>query len=80
MWNPQRWIETPNKPWVFVPFQGGPRICLGQQMAYIEAKILISMIIGKYKITAVPGHQVTYKRSLTLPTNGVKVYLESRRK
>jgi hypothetical protein len=33
---PERWDKWFPKPWTFIPFNGGPRICLGQQYAYTE--------------------------------------------
>lgn len=39
---PERW-ETPQKNhnWTYIPFNGGPRICLGQQFALTEIGIVI---------------------------------------
>jgi cytochrome P450 len=39
---PERWLDTPEKKglrpgWEYLPFNGGPRICLGQQFALAEA-------------------------------------------
>lgn len=44
---PERWIGK--KPgWEFLPFNGGPRICLGQQFALTEAGYVIVRIMQKY--------------------------------
>ena len=36
----------------------GPRICLGQSMAYVEAKIVTTMILQKFKVIVSPGLHV----------------------
>ena len=33
---PERWETWTPKPWQYIPFNGGPRICLGQQFALTE--------------------------------------------
>ncbi|KAG8773179.1 hypothetical protein FRC15_002220 [Serendipita sp. 397] len=35
----------------FIPFSGGPRICLGKRFAEIEAIVALAKIVGRYKIT-----------------------------
>ncbi|KAF2861565.1 putative P450 monooxygenase [Piedraia hortae CBS 480.64] len=42
VFRPERWLDEDNKRglrtgWEFLPFNGGPRICLGQQFALTEA-------------------------------------------
>lgn len=47
---PERWIDKEGKhPWDFLPFNGGPRICLGQQFALNEASFVIVRILQKFK-------------------------------
>lgn len=44
---PERWFEPNCKKlgWAYVPFNGGPRICLGQQFALTEASYVITRLI-----------------------------------
>lgn len=55
-WIPERWTSgwSP-KPWHFVPFNGGPRICIGQQFAMIEMGYTVVRILQAFEeLTAVP--------------------------
>ncbi|KAJ7023596.1 cytochrome P450 [Mycena alexandri] len=62
--DPERFIDArlhkylvPN-PFIFLPFNGGPRICLGQQFAYQEASfILIRLLQAFSKISLAPNAQ-----------------------
>eukprot|EP01095_Lingulamoeba_sp_RSL-Kostka_P013228 TRINITY_DN5423_c0_g1_i1.p1 TRINITY_DN5423_c0_g1~~TRINITY_DN5423_c0_g1_i1.p1 ORF type:complete len:550 (+),score=151.13 TRINITY_DN5423_c0_g1_i1:176-1825(+) len=50
--DPMRW--TPDKckkrhPYSFIPFLMGRRNCIGQRFAMIEAKMILSMLLAKYK-------------------------------
>ncbi|KAH9892521.1 cytochrome P450 monooxygenase pc-2 [Cubamyces lactineus] len=45
---------TPN-PFIFLPFNAGPRICLGQQFAYNEASFMLVRLLQQFSaITFVP--------------------------
>ena len=47
---PSRWLEPEIRKvgWGFLPFNGGPRICLGQQFALTEASYIIVRLIQMF--------------------------------
>ncbi|KAF7721306.1 hypothetical protein EC973_004948 [Apophysomyces ossiformis] len=81
---PERWINSDGSlrresqgQWPV--FHAGPRICLGQNLATLEALIAITYLLKQYKFSLVPGQDITYQLSLTLPMkNGVKMCVERR--
>lgn len=36
IFSPDRWYKWTPKPWQYLPFNGGPRICIGQNFALTE--------------------------------------------
>ncbi|KAH8808730.1 cytochrome P450 [Xylogone sp. PMI_703] len=47
---PERWAEGKSfQNWQFLPFNGGPRICLGQQYALTEAGFVIAKLLQRYE-------------------------------
>ncbi|RWR92118.1 Cytochrome P450 [Cinnamomum micranthum f. kanehirae] len=68
---PERWIsdgrfEAPTDSYRFVAFNGGPRICLGKELAYLQMKSVASAILLRHRLQPVAGHRVQQKMSLTL--------------
>lgn len=90
MFRPERWEEemglyddVTNAKWGYLPFNGGPRTCLGQDFGLTEAAYAVVRLIRQYpQITLPPGEKVELvgveKQTMTLVlsvTEGCKVYL-----
>ncbi|RFU27073.1 hypothetical protein B7463_g9265, partial [Scytalidium lignicola] len=46
--DPDRWLRWHPKPWTYIPFSGGPRICLGQQFALAEMGYTLVKICQRF--------------------------------
>jgi cytochrome P450 len=63
----------------YMPFGGGPRICIGMGFALQEAAIILSMIAREFRLTLTPGHPVVPMARITLrPQHGLRMNLYRR--
>ncbi|KAF9106338.1 hypothetical protein BGX29_009755 [Mortierella sp. GBA35] len=80
-YKPNRWLsgEKPSQS-KFVSFHLGPRTCLGQAFATIEAITLMSMLVERFDFELVdPSKEPAYLPSLTMPmSNGLPVRVTRR--
>src|SRR5215472_8391789 len=79
---PERWegdfLKTIPR-FAYFPFGGGPRQCIGNSFAQMEAGLILATIAQKFRLRLVPDHPVVPLASITLrPRHGVRVILESR--
>ncbi|EMG50086.1 Cytochrome P450 52A9 [Candida maltosa Xu316] len=67
LFNPDRWSkpETKKLGWAFLPFNGGPRICLGQQFALTEASYVLVRMVQNFKELELIPNTVYPPRRLT---------------
>jgi cytochrome P450 len=79
---PERWLpgEQDERPeFSFFPFGGGPRICIGESFARMEAALLIAAIAQNWRLRLEPGFRVEPLALVTLrPKFGVRMTLERR--
>jgi cytochrome P450 len=75
---PERW-EGRRAGWEYLPFNGGPRICIGQQFALTEASYVTVRMLQRFDaIDDGPLAKGPVRHGLTLtscPADGVKVRL-----
>jgi len=63
----------------YLPFGGGPRICIGNAFALMEARLLLATIASRYRLTLVPGASVEMQPLITLnPQGGLNMQLHKR--
>jgi cytochrome P450 len=72
--------NEPNIPkYAYLPFGGGPRVCIGVHFSLMEAQILLALIVSRYKLRLVSGTQVEAARHITTsPLKGLPMRLERR--
>uniref|UniRef100_A0A7N0US72 Cytochrome P450 n=1 Tax=Kalanchoe fedtschenkoi TaxID=63787 RepID=A0A7N0US72_KALFE len=74
--NPWRFNEPRKHLGAFFPFGLGPRICVGQNLALVEAKLALAMIIKHYSFEVSPTYRHAPMQHLTLqPQHGVQIIL-----
>jgi cytochrome P450 len=63
----------------YLPFGGGPRICIGAQLAMTEVTLLVATMAQRYRLKLVPGQDIVLLHRVTLrPRNGIRMRLERR--
>jgi cytochrome P450 len=56
----------------YFPFGAGPRLCIGNQFALIEAQTVLAKVARVYRLVPAPGHVVETEPSVTLrPRHGL---------
>src|SRR5262245_42423871 len=79
---PERWLEGLAKripKYAYYPFGGGPRVCIGNTFALMEAAILLATVGQRYRFTVDPDAVIELSPQITLiPTYGIPATLELR--
>ncbi len=79
---PERWSDGLMQRiprYAYFPFGGGPRICIGNNFALMEATLVLAMIARKYRLRVAPGTRYEPMPSMTLrPSDGMKMTVTAR--
>ncbi|KAI4388959.1 hypothetical protein MLD38_001241 [Melastoma candidum] len=74
--NPERFASRSYAPGRFIPFALGPRNCVGQSFAIMEAKMILSMLISRFCFTISENYRHAPVTVLTIrPKHGVQIHL-----
>jgi cytochrome P450 len=65
---PERVRSRPR--FAYFPFSGGPRLCIGETFALVEAQLVVAMVMQRYRLDLVPGTVVEPEVHLTLRPRG----------
>jgi cytochrome P450 len=79
---PERWLSpaADGRPrYAYFPFGGGPRQCIGNTFAEMEAILALATLCRSWRVTPVPGSRVTPVALVTLrPRDGVPMTVHRR--
>ena len=80
--DPDRWtpeFEAALPKFAYYPFGGGPRVCIGEQFAWMELILVLAALAQRWRFRLVPGHPIATNPIITLrPKHGIQMTAESR--
>ncbi|KAH8690164.1 putative cytochrome P450 oxidoreductase [Talaromyces proteolyticus] len=85
---PERWTtksELIKEPSAFIPFNGGPYVCVGKQLALMELRRVTAEILTRYNVALAPGQTVSgflngKRDAFTLVTPPLQLLFRERKK
>jgi cytochrome P450 len=79
---PERWLDGLARrlpKYAYYPFGGGPRVCIGNTFALVEAAILLATVGQRYRFTVDPDAVIDVNPQITLlPAHGIPATLRLR--
>ncbi|HLY40208.1 MAG TPA: cytochrome P450 [Terracidiphilus sp.] len=75
--DPERFTREEMKlrtPFTFLPFGGGPRVCIGQHYAMLQVLMILSELVRRYDFELVPGQTIEARPMVILrPKYGIRM-------
>jgi cytochrome P450 len=76
-WRPESVASRPKHS--YFPFGAGPRICVGEDFAWMEGILVLATIARHWSLRLVPGHPIALQPRITLrPRDGIAMTAEWR--
>jgi cytochrome P450 len=80
---PERWLDESSKPrhkYAYLPFGGGPRVCIGNGFAMMESVLLLAAIVQQFRVAALPQLDFEIEAAGTIrPKKGLRAAVTRRK-
>jgi cytochrome P450 len=78
--DPDRWLGKTDRPrYAYFPFGGGSRACIGEAFAWMEAIVLLTTLVQRWRLELLDPKPIDLHPTITLrPRNGVAAKLKRR--
>ena len=67
-WTPEREKALPR--YAYMPFGGGPRVCIGNGFALMEAQLIVAAVTRRYRLRLAPDQAIDLNAQITLSNHG----------
>ena len=74
-WSPERAKSIPR--YAYFPFGGGPRVCIGNHFAMMEATLLLALIVQRFRVELLPGERLELAPAVTLRQKGEGLHVRT---
>jgi cytochrome P450 len=89
-WWSSPWVFDPNRfseanelnipKYAYLPFGGGPRICIGNHFSLMEAQIMLAIIVSRFRLSHTPNANIVPLRQVTtFPKDGMPMVVGARK-
>ncbi len=73
---PERWLSLKPSPYEYLPFGAGARKCLGAGLGTIQLKVIIAMIVQRYRLRMIAGTKINPHVNVVLsPKHGLPMVI-----
>jgi cytochrome P450 len=67
-------VERNRPRFAYFPFSGGPRLCIGETFALVEAQLIVAMMLQRHRLTLVDSTPAVPEPTLTIrPRGGLRM-------
>ena len=76
---PERWATLHRSLYEYLPFSAGPHMCIGAGFAMQELKVVLAMLLQRYRVAVAPGAKIGVNmRMRPLPGMPVHIFAQDR--